>query len=363
MTGAPLDADGVLAAAGADFVAATRVALGECEAAAARLAVAPDDADALECVRRCVHRLNGSAGTFGFARAGRMAAAVESAARRWLADPALERDRRATVIATFVAAARPLFAGAGATPRAPVRRLWLIGVREKLAGSVATEAAARGYVAERVDRDGLDDALADGAPFALVAVAPAPEHPGLAAAHVVEIMPAAPGTGAPPASLRPSDAAARRSRVGIDDGPAAVLDALERLGSADAATGGVSGTVLILDDDPVVRAVVGVATTGAGMRPVLAGDARAFRAALAAARPALVVVDVELGDTRGLDIVAEVRARPDCSGVPILMLSGRDDPATRESAIAAGASDFLVKPVDVAALAATLTAWRGRAAE
>ncbi|MEA3246880.1 MAG: Hpt domain-containing protein, partial [Gemmatimonadota bacterium] len=90
--GAPLDADGVLAAAAADFVAATRVALGECEAAAARLAVAPDDADALEAVCRCAHRLNGSAGTFGFARAGRMAAAMEAVARRWLADPALDRD-------------------------------------------------------------------------------------------------------------------------------------------------------------------------------------------------------------------------------------------------------------------------------
>src|SRR5581483_10921508 len=164
MTGAPRDANAVLAAAAEEFVAATRGTLVACEAVVARLRVAPDDAAALDTVRRCVHRLNGSAGTFGFARAGRMAAAVEGVVRRWLADPALDRDRRADVLATFLAAVRPLFDAAAVSPRAPSRApsraLWLVDLRDRLAAGLAAEATSRGYVAERVARDELDEALA-----------------------------------------------------------------------------------------------------------------------------------------------------------------------------------------------------------
>ncbi|MEA3245965.1 MAG: response regulator, partial [Gemmatimonadota bacterium] len=317
-------------------------------------------------VRRCAHRLNGSAGTFGFARAGRMAAAMEAVARRWLADPALDRDRRAHVLATFVAAARPLFSAGAVVPRATARCVWLLGLRDKFAAGVAAEAAGRGYVAERVAPEDLDEALADGAPFAVVAFTPAPEHPGLAPALLVEIVPAPTGVGGSAAAPPPAAGAAPRARVTVDAGASAVLDAIERLGNTGAS--GIAGaagaappvTVLILDDDPVVRAVVGVAAAAAGLSPVLTGHADAFRAALAAARPALMVVDVEVGDESGLNLVVEVRGRADCAGIPVLILSGHDDAATRESAARAGASDFLVKPADVAALTATLAAWRGR---
>jgi CheY-like chemotaxis protein len=358
MTGASRDADGVLAAAAADFVAATRVALAECETAATRLGAAPDDAAALDVVRRCVHRLNGSAGTFGFARAGRMAAAMEAVARRWLADPALDRDRRGDIVATFVAAARALFDAAAVSPRAPVRPLWLLDVRDKLAARVAAEAAAHGYLAERVARDELEEALADEVPHAIVAFVPAPDHPRLGSVLVVELVP---GDDAGPRLVARTEAAsdAPQARVGVDAGAVAVLDALAAL---EAARGDLAATALILDDDPVVRAVIGVATTGAGLTPVLTAHVGAFREALAARRPALMVVDVEVGDSSGLDLVAEVRRRPDCAGIPILILSGRDDPATREAADRAGASAFLVKPVDVAALAVTLATWRARAA-
>lgn len=357
MTGAPRDANAVLAAAAEEFVAATRGTLVECEAVVARLRVAPDDAAALDTVRRCVHRLNGSAGTFGFARAGRMAAAVEGVVRRWLADPALDRDRRADVLATFLAAVRPLFDAAAVSPRAPSRApsraLWLVDLRDRLAAGLAAEATSRGYVAERVARDELDEALATGAPDAMVVEGPAPEHPGLRGVLAVELVPA---NAANPGPMSNTGAATgpRRARVDVDAGPHAVFGALAEL----EATGGDPGaTALVLDDDPVVRAVVGVAITGAGLVPVLTGDIDAFREALAARPPALMVVDVEVGSSSGLDVVTEVRGRADCAGVPVLVLSGRDDAPTRAAAASAGASAFLVKPVDVAALTATLATW------
>ena len=52
-----------------------------------RLATAGDDVQALDALRREVHKVHGAAGSYGFWEASRLAAEMEEAAKRWLAQP------------------------------------------------------------------------------------------------------------------------------------------------------------------------------------------------------------------------------------------------------------------------------------
>ena len=78
MADAPGGFDEVLEQARRQFVAAARGTLEAFEQLGAQLATRPDADELLTPLRREFHRLNGSAATFGFARVGRMAAALEA---------------------------------------------------------------------------------------------------------------------------------------------------------------------------------------------------------------------------------------------------------------------------------------------
>ena len=60
-------------------------------------------------------------------------------------------------------------------------------------------------------------------------------------------------------------------------------------------------------------------------------------------RPALILQDLVMPDIDGLALVEAFRHRESTSGTPVIVLSGNDDAATRERALAAGAADYLVK--------------------
>lgn len=62
--------------------------LAQVAALADRLSAAPDDRVALDALRREAHRINGSAGSFGFPEASRLAAGMEATVKDWLATPA-----------------------------------------------------------------------------------------------------------------------------------------------------------------------------------------------------------------------------------------------------------------------------------
>ena len=67
----------------------------------AQLAVIASAPEVVEALRRELHRVHGAAGSFGFPEASRLAAELEDAAVRWMADPSLDTDRRAAMIADF----------------------------------------------------------------------------------------------------------------------------------------------------------------------------------------------------------------------------------------------------------------------
>ena len=113
---------------------------------------------------------------------------------------------------------------------------------------------------------------------------------------------------------------------------------------------------LVVDDNVGVRRFVAAALEGAGFRVTATGSGEdALR--LAASRPDLIVLDVELPDISGREICRRLKATPATATVPVLMLSGvYIDPADRSQALEDGSDAYLTKPVTARELTATARA-------
>ncbi|HEY4413333.1 MAG TPA: response regulator transcription factor [Gaiellaceae bacterium] len=100
-------------------------------------------------------------------------------------------------------------------------------------------------------------------------------------------------------------------------------------------------TVLVVDDEPIVRDVVVRYLQRDGFETLVAGDGDAARRLIEEAPPALVVLDVMLPGTDGLALCRWIRARGD---LPVIMLTARGDEADRIVGLELGADDYVTKP-------------------
>lgn len=82
---------------------------------------------------------------------------------------------------------------------------------------------------------------------------------------------------------------------------------------------------------------------------MLANGASAFEV-IRRAQPDLVVLDVMLPGRTGFEILADLRADPECADLPVLMLTARGQARDREMATKAGVSRFMTKPFSNAEL-------------
>jgi CheY-like chemotaxis protein/HPt (histidine-containing phosphotransfer) domain-containing protein len=86
---------------------------------AGQLAAAPSAPEVVDALRRELHRVHGTAGSYGFADASRLAADLEQAAVRWAIDPAMDIDRRSSMTAEFADALELCVEGTASTHAAP----------------------------------------------------------------------------------------------------------------------------------------------------------------------------------------------------------------------------------------------------
>jgi sigma-B regulation protein RsbU (phosphoserine phosphatase) len=111
--------------------------------------------------------------------------------------------------------------------------------------------------------------------------------------------------------------------------------------------------VLLVDDQRIVGEAVRrmIAAQGACEYRSVDDPARAIEAA-AEFRPTVILQDIEMPGINGLDLVARYREHEATREVPVIMLTGKEDPAVKADAFARGASDYLVKlphPVELVA--------------
>jgi DNA-binding response OmpR family regulator len=108
-------------------------------------------------------------------------------------------------------------------------------------------------------------------------------------------------------------------------------------------------TVLVVDDEPIVRDVVVRYLEREGYSTLEAGDGDDARRLVEQRRPDLVVLDVMLPGTDGLDLCRWIRAR---SELPVIMLTARGEEADRIVGLELGADDYVTKPFSPRELAA-----------
>ncbi len=99
--------------------------------------------------------------------------------------------------------------------------------------------------------------------------------------------------------------------------------------------------ILIADDDPHIRDVIGFALEKAGMQTTLAEDGRQAVELFRQHSPDLMVLDINMPELDGLEVCREIRKFSD---VPILFLSSRDDEIDRILGLEIGGDDYVTKP-------------------
>jgi DNA-binding response OmpR family regulator len=108
-------------------------------------------------------------------------------------------------------------------------------------------------------------------------------------------------------------------------------------------------TVLVVDDEPIVREVVVRYLQREGYRTLEAADGERARELLERDAPSLVVLDVMLPGTDDLALCRWIRSRSD---LPVIMLTARGEEADRIVGLELGADDYVTKPFSPRELAA-----------
>jgi DNA-binding response OmpR family regulator len=117
-------------------------------------------------------------------------------------------------------------------------------------------------------------------------------------------------------------------------------------------------TVLVVDDEPIVREVVVSYLRREGFTTLEAGDGDEARRVLEQRDPGLVVLDLMLPGTDGLQLCRWIRSR---SSVPVIMLTARGEETDRIIGLELGADDYVTKPFSPRELAARVRAVLRRA--
>jgi two-component system, OmpR family, response regulator MprA len=119
------------------------------------------------------------------------------------------------------------------------------------------------------------------------------------------------------------------------------------------------GRLLVVEDDPQVRAMLARALGYEGFEVTCVPDAAGAMAGMRTADPELMLLDLLLPDEDGLEVCRRLREQGE--RIPILMLTARDTVSDRIAGLDAGADDYLVKPFSTAELVARVRALLRRA--
>ncbi|RMH83389.1 diguanylate cyclase [Pseudomonas sp. AOB-7] len=325
----------------------------------------------LQALRDQLHRLAGSAGTFGFVQLGQQARELEQQAERWL--ERLQRQQQG--LGEFVAAlqqlgSQPLAATAvGEAPR-PTRKAVRSDDGSRYIYILEEEAAAGesmrltlnnfGYRAEHFNSiAGLDAALQQHLPDALIVDVnlPGESCSGLDyAAHLQQRLDAP----LPLLVLTQQDdfatqlQAVRAGALGFFAKPVDIPQLESRLERCFAQQHGEPYRVLIVDDDQDLASRYSLVLRGAGMLVEVLREPAQIFAHLRDFNPEVVLLDVNMPDCTGPELAQIIRCNDDWLRIPIIYLSAETDIAKQMSALIKAGDDFVTKPISDNALVATV---------
>jgi signal transduction histidine kinase/ActR/RegA family two-component response regulator len=123
---------------------------------------------------------------------------------------------------------------------------------------------------------------------------------------------------------------------------------------------GEQALVLLAEDNKIAQTVLTDFLGSQAYRVVIASNGAEALQKAADLHPGLILMDIRMPEMNGLDAIRSLRRMPDLSTTRIVALTALAMPGDRERCLAAGANDYLVKPVSLIKLAQTLESMRPR---
>lgn len=111
--------------------------------------------------------------------------------------------------------------------------------------------------------------------------------------------------------------------------------------------------ILVVDDEPSIRTLLKSTLARSGYAVIEAGTAKEAATAAQIDKPDLVLLDLGLPDRDGLEIIAALRGQ---AGIPLIVVSAREDSEQKVAALDLGAEDYVTKPFDTEELLARIRA-------
>jgi putative two-component system response regulator len=108
----------------------------------------------------------------------------------------------------------------------------------------------------------------------------------------------------------------------------------------------VTGIVLVADDQEANRELMKELLSAEGFEVVTAPDGLTALRELNRVHPDLILLDVLMPDTNGLDVCERIKSNPETYLTPVILVTSLSDKQDRINGIKVGADDFLTRPVD-----------------
>ncbi len=125
--------------------------------------------------------------------------------------------------------------------------------------------------------------------------------------------------------------------------PAAMVERLARLLVGD--DGNREYRVLVVDDDPAQAHFAASILEKSGVEACVTTDALRIIDEIRTCRPDLILMDIYMPGASGIELTTILREQKDLMDIPIIYLSGEQDPDKQLAALDAGGEDFLTKPI------------------
>ncbi len=107
----------------------------------------------------------------------------------------------------------------------------------------------------------------------------------------------------------------------------------------------INNRTLVVDDSRVIRTIVGRALQELGFQPVEASNGRDGLEKLQAGElPAVVMIDWNMPELNGIEMVKTVRANPAWNDVRLIMITSENELERVQTALEAGADEYIMKP-------------------
>jgi DNA-binding response OmpR family regulator len=121
--------------------------------------------------------------------------------------------------------------------------------------------------------------------------------------------------------------------------------------------------LLVVDDDPLLRRLAVKVLAKYGHTVSEAENGREALKIIERQPPDLVILDLEMPEMPGLEVLRELRSKPHTAHLPVLILTVSGNEAATSASFEAGATDYLTKPFSIPQLTARVHACLERAAQ